>query len=129
MRDRRIYTHRHIQLYASVSSSLTITHCQEHPRVHPQELCCNWSVSVLVAKSGKFFRIKTPTNLRAEVGSYYRIFYNNDKDKPVITAPYVDFSGLGKLTTGSSVQDVVMIMMMLMTMMIIMMKTTTTTTE
>ncbi|KAK2161390.1 hypothetical protein LSH36_117g02054 [Paralvinella palmiformis] len=47
-------------------------------------------------QNGKFTRIKTSTNLRAKVGSYYNIFNNGYDDKPIIITPYADFSELGK---------------------------------
>ena len=46
---------------------------------------------------GEFKWVRNVTNLRYQLASYYNIFSDSHPSKnPIMTVPYIDFSGLGR---------------------------------
>ena len=52
--------------------------------------------TVLFCQSGKFTSISDAKNLRSAMATYYDFFSRNaEKDRPIISVPYVDAFGSG----------------------------------
>ena len=52
--------------------------------------------NVLFCQSGKFTSISDTNNLRSAMATYYDFFSRNaEKDRPIVSVPYVDAFGIG----------------------------------